>query len=251
MSSSGALRYSEPGPFRADQIREGDPYELSNGHPVLCMGAGGRHAGKNTEGAKVISTDPAVSSTGVDAAYTFNDGKNLRAPDISVGVPDEPGWIHGAPPLAVEYADTGQDEKELQAKIAELLGQGTRYIWVVRLVGPLRVEVYEPGKALRLVGAEDELTAPGVLANAVPVRALVDAEASNAATLRNLLNRQGYESLEGVKAEESRRAVADLCEVLGIALSPSRQAYVEGLDLAGLHELRTHLKQHRAWPATG
>src|SRR5580658_4213186 len=27
----------DEGPFRADQIREGDPYELSNGHAIRCM----------------------------------------------------------------------------------------------------------------------------------------------------------------------------------------------------------------------
>ena len=31
------------GPFRARQLREGDPYELSNGHPIACMGSGDRH----------------------------------------------------------------------------------------------------------------------------------------------------------------------------------------------------------------
>lgn len=45
---------------------------------------------------------------------------------------------------------------------------------------PLRVEVHAPGKPVRVVGAEDELTAPGILANPVPVRALVD---TNAATV--------------------------------------------------------------------
>ena len=24
------------GPFRADQLRDGDRYELSNGHPIYC-----------------------------------------------------------------------------------------------------------------------------------------------------------------------------------------------------------------------
>ena len=84
-----------------------------------------------------------MESAGFDTGFT-PDEKNLRAPDIAVGnVPDKPGWVSGVPPLAVEYADVGQDEQELQAKIHTLLGAGTRYVWVVRLTGPRRVEVYE------------------------------------------------------------------------------------------------------------
>jgi Uma2 family endonuclease len=215
----------DEGPFRADQIRDGDPYELSNGHAIRCMSAGGRHASKNFEGAKVIGTDPDVKSAGVDAAYTFNDGKNLRAPDFSVNVPDEPGWIKTAPPLAVEYADTGQDEGKLQEKIAELLGQGTRYIWVVRLVGPLRVEIYEPNKKMRVV-SEGELTAPGVLKNPVPLRALVDGEAANQATLRNLLNRAGYASLDDVKAKAQAQALLNVLRARGLPVSDDIRARI-------------------------
>lgn len=45
-----------------------------------------------------------------------------------------------------------------------------------------------------------------------------------------------------------RRAVADLCKVLGIPRTPEREAWVQGLDLPRLGELRAHLKQRRAWP---
>lgn len=42
-------------------------------------------------------------------------------PNIAVGnVPDDPGWVRGVPPLAVEYADVGQDEADLQSKIRAL-----------------------------------------------------------------------------------------------------------------------------------
>jgi hypothetical protein len=53
----------------------------------------------------------------------------MSAPDLTVGnAPDEPGWVRGAPPLAVEYADAGQDESDLQAKIRTLLDAVTRFI---------------------------------------------------------------------------------------------------------------------------
>ena len=191
-----------PGPFRAHQIRDGDHYELREGHAIHCMTAGERHARANLAGGRVLVTDPEVAgAAGVDAGFSFNGDANLRAPDISTGVGDGPGWMRSAPPLAVEYAGQGQDETELQAKIRELLAAGTRYLWVVRLTGRLRVEVYTPGEPMQLVDAEGVLTAPGVLRNPVPVRALVDGEAANAATLRNLLNAEGYESLDAVRAE--------------------------------------------------
>jgi len=189
------------GPFQAHQIKDGDRYELSAGHPIYCAPAGRDHAGSNLTGAAVIETDPDVEWAGVDAGFSAEPG-NLRAPDIAVAPPgDERGWISGVPPLAVEYAGVGQDEDDLQTKIAELLDHGTRLIWVVRLVGPRRVEVYAEGQAVRVLGADDNLEAPGILKNPVPVRALYDREVAHEAVLRNLLQRHGYDDLASVRAE--------------------------------------------------
>ncbi|HEX3528963.1 MAG TPA: hypothetical protein VH988_18040 [Thermoanaerobaculia bacterium] len=69
----------------------------------------------------VLASDPAVQSVGVDIGFSPSP-KTLRALDLAVGeLPDQAGWVQGAPPLAVEYADTGQDEEELQLKIQETL----------------------------------------------------------------------------------------------------------------------------------
>jgi len=185
------------GPFRAAQLRSGDPYELADGHPIECLPSGGRHAKSNSSGAFILESDPDVESVGVDAGFT-PDEHNLRAPDIAVGhIPDTPGWIPGAPPLAVEYADTGQDERDLQAKIHTLLGAGTRYVWVVRLTGPQRVEVHTPD-GLQMAYPGDALKAPGILRNPVRVEALYDPAAAHEAALRNLLQRRGYRDLDAV-----------------------------------------------------
>ena len=198
--SYNPLRRTE-GPFRADQLRSGDPYELANGHPIECLPAGGRHAKANLTGGLALGTDPEVESAGVDVGYA-SDAKNLRAPDIAVGnVPDRPGWVEGTPPLAVEYADIGQDERELHAKIVALLTAGTRYVWVVRMSGPRQVEVYEPGKARRILRHGEQLRAPGVLRNPVLVEALYDPEIAQGAALRNLLQRHGYADLDAVRDE--------------------------------------------------
>ncbi|MBK9756781.1 MAG: Uma2 family endonuclease [Nannocystis sp.] len=193
-----------PGPFRADQIREGDPYELSDGHAIYCAPAGHRHGGTQNAGASALASDPAVDGrVSIDVGIAFNDNKNLRAPDLIVtdNTPLQPGWLRTVPPLAVEYADVGQDEAELATKISELLTLGVRYIWVVRLNGPLRVEVHVRGEPVRILRADDTLTAPGVLQNPLPVRALVDPATSRAVTLHNLLQQHGYTSIAEIQAE--------------------------------------------------
>ena len=100
------------------------------------------------------------------------------------------------PPLVVEYAAEGQDLQDLDKKIDEFLSAGTRFVWVVRLVGKRRVDVHERAKATRTVYAGGELEAPGVLKNAVPVDALFDRDAAQEVALRNLVQRRGYESFE-------------------------------------------------------
>lgn len=224
----------EPGPFHVDQIRPGDRYELSDGHPVYCAPTGGEGARRNGTGFEVLDSDPEVEEAGVDAGYAPTKN-TLRAPDISVGnVPDKPGWIAGAPPLAVEYAGTGQDERELQEKIVDLLKLGTRWIWVVRLVGPRRVEVYEPGLAVRTVGPGAELVAPGVLRNPVPVEALYDRRAAHEVTLRNLLQRKGYDGLDAVleegrqegRLEAAAGAVLAVLDARRISLSTTERARI-------------------------
>ena len=85
---------------------------------------------------------------------------------------------------------------------------GTKYIWVVRLTGPRRVEVHEPGQPMRRVMPGEMLTAPGVLRNPVKVEALYNREAAHEATLRNLLQRQGYDSIEAIEAKGKAKGEA-------------------------------------------
>lgn len=241
----GASQPASQGPFRADQIRSGDPYELSNGHPVHCMPTGGRGSIAASVGDGVLASDPAVQEVGVDTGFSPSP-EILRAPDLSVGaIPAQPGWVQGAPPLAVEYADTGQDEADLQIKIKELCAAGTRYVWVVRLTGPRRVEVHRPGQAMRIANPGDQLEAPGVLANPLPVEALYDREAGRQVVLRNLLQRQGYSSLEDVRAEGEaqglREAVLEVLAARGLPVGDEvRTALASAADLT---ILRSALRQ--------
>ena len=191
------------GPFRADQLRDGDRYELSNGHPIYCAPAGWQHGSGSVTGGLVLDSDPDVQWTGADVGISPEPGA-LRAPDVVVRATPPSGnntWLTEAPPLAVEYAGPGQDERELKDKITELLAAGTGQVWVVRLVGPQRVEVHRPDGPIKVYTASDVLEAPGILRNPVPVRALFDREAAHEVVLRNLLQRRGYASLEDVREE--------------------------------------------------
>ncbi|MBI5479577.1 MAG: Uma2 family endonuclease [Deltaproteobacteria bacterium] len=199
----------DQGPFRADQLREGDEYELSRGHPIWCAPQGQRGSQANLAGGEVVDTDADVESAGLDPGFSPEPG-TLRAPDVAVGnLRNEPGWGKGAPLLALEYADTGRDEAELQRKIQDLLEARTRVIWVARLVGPRRVEVYEPGQPLRVMVSGEELRAPGILRNPVPVDALFERKVAHEIVLRNLLQRRGYESLDQVRAEGEAEGKAE------------------------------------------
>jgi Uma2 family endonuclease len=220
------------GPFRAEHIRSGDPYELSNGHPIHCSPTGSRGGKATNVGGGVLASDPAVQDVGVDIGFSPSP-EILRAPDLSVGeLPDQPGWVQGVPPLAVEYADTGQDEGELQVKIQEFFAAGTRYVWVVRLTGPRRVEVYQPGQGMRIVNPGDQLEAPGILANPVPVKALYDRDTARQVIFRNLLQREGYGSLEEVRAEGEaeglREAVSEVLTARGFAVADDLRTALAG-----------------------
>ena len=216
----------EQGPFHADQLRDGDRYELSHGHPLYCAPAGPEHAAGNLTGAAVLGSDPDVEWAGIDAGFSPEPGM-LRAPDVAIAAPGVGrGWIREVPPLALEYAARGQDEKDLQAKIAELIGHGTRLVWVARLTGPRRVEVYESGQAMRVARPGEDLRAPGILRNPVPVDALFDRTASHRATLRNLLQRFGYADLEAVRTEGLAAAVLNLLAGRRIAVDAQTRARV-------------------------
>ncbi|MBI2395971.1 MAG: Uma2 family endonuclease [Deltaproteobacteria bacterium] len=244
------------GPFRPDHVQDGDRYEISRGHPVYVAPAGSRHGREHLVGAVPLATDPAVREAGIDVGYALDD-HTLRAPDISIGnVPDAPGWADGAPRLAVEYADRGTNEDDLQAKVAELLAAGTELVWIVRLRGPRRVDVHARAEAPRTVPGGAMLEAPGILSRPLPVDALFDHHRADEVALENLLARHGHASLDAVRAEAREqgraealiRAIEVLCAGFEIPLGEPRRAELAHADPQALEALLAHLARHRAWP---
>ena len=192
------------GPWRAHHIREGEPYEVSNGHLLYCLPNDGPRSRAHSAAAGVLSAAALHPYCALlDAGFTWSRGRYLRAPNLAVGSVDseDPGWVVIPPQLALEYTDDRKDEHYLPCKLAELFEFGTRLIWVVHLTGPLRVEIHEPGTPPRIVEADDMLAAPGILAGAFPVRALIDPEVARKAVLHFLLAKKGYRSLEAVREE--------------------------------------------------
>ncbi|MEM8998434.1 MAG: Uma2 family endonuclease, partial [Acidobacteriota bacterium] len=87
-------------------------------------------------------------------------------------------------------------------------------------------EIHSPDQPRRYANPGEELEAPGILRNAVPVEALYDWRAAEGVTLRNLLQRQGYADLDAVlaageaegqaKGEAEGRLLALVESVLGV-----------------------------------
>ena len=228
------------GSFTIDHVAEGSRYELYNGHPVYCAPAGGDHASATSATSLVLGTDPEVEEVGTDVGYSSGP-RQLRAPDVAVGnVPNKPGWVSGAPRLAVEHASRGQDEEELMAKVGELLAAGTEQVWVVRLIGPRRVEVWLQDGSTALYLPGQHISAPGILRRPVPVAALFDPEMAREAAWLNMLARHGYSDLDEVRQEghaigrqegqvETLRAtLLAVVEARGLALSAEARATVLG-----------------------
>lgn len=96
MTSKRPNQRTGRGPFRADQLRPGDTYELSNDRPLECVPTGGRGSRAKLVGGVALGTGPDVTAVGFDTGFTPEPG-TLRAPDLAIGnVPDAAGWVEGA-----------------------------------------------------------------------------------------------------------------------------------------------------------
>ncbi len=176
----------------------------------------------------VISTDPDVESAGIDAGFELSR-KTLRAPDVAVDVPDQPGWVKGPPRLAVEYVALDSDSYEVEKKIQDLLIAGTKWVWVVRFEGAQHAEVHEKGKQPHRRNLGDSLEAPGVLRNSVPVEALFDRQAARQAMLENLLQREGIK--RGIQ-----HAILVVLESRGVPVSDETRARIAAESHPGVLE---------------
>jgi len=103
------------------------------------------------------------------------------------------------------------------------------------------VEVHQPDQGMRILNPGEQLVAPGILANPVPVEALYDREAARRVIFRNLLQRQGYASLEDVRAEGEaqglRKAVVEVLAARGFEVNDELQTALASSDEAVLESV--------------
>jgi hypothetical protein len=80
----------------------------------------------------------------------------------------------------------------------------------------------------------EELTAPGILQNPVPVDALYDRQAAHAVTLRNLLQRQGYRDLDEVRGEGRQEGLRDsvlaVLQARGLTIGDAARSALAAID---------------------
>lgn len=102
----------------------------------------------------------------------------VRVPDVSLVSaaqaltiqPDE--YIQGAPLLAVEVVSPSEAAEDLEQKVEQYLGAGSKWVWVVYPKSS-KVHVYSSDGAFEVLTGDDELTTPDLrLAISVPVSQL-------------------------------------------------------------------------------
>jgi hypothetical protein len=157
--------------------------------------------------------------------------------------------------LAIEVVST-QTMRELIMRAEDLSERGVRRllaIFVARKKPKREASVYEWSVAEHRfvqLSLDDEIRDP-TLARPLPVRALVDATKADDAVI-DALDSKDNRRLQQLKAREREQGleqgIASLCRVLGIELTPARQAHLHGLDAAGLGQLLRHLEIERSWP---
>jgi Uma2 family endonuclease len=111
-----------------------------------------------------------LGSVLVEAGYVLRRGPDtVRGPDVSFisasRLPPErlpEHFIVGTPDLAIEILSPGDRWSEVEEKIADYLGAGTRLIWVVD-PGARRVIVRYPDRPPRVVPNEEALEGEAVV----------------------------------------------------------------------------------------
>ena len=99
----------------------------------------GEVAGNISGNFYIYSRQSGVGRVGVEIGYLVSlDPDTVRAPDISFtlglrgeGRAERPGFVPGAPDIAIEVVSPGDTAAELEQKVGEYLAAGSRRVWVV------------------------------------------------------------------------------------------------------------------------
>ncbi|HEU4404300.1 MAG TPA: hypothetical protein VFS43_03275 [Polyangiaceae bacterium] len=151
-------------------------------------------------------------------------------------------------------------------KARELVRRGVRRVFCLRVGQKRLLEWSRETDGWRPLAGDAQIV-DRCLARPLPVRALLDVASAGEAVVAALKARHvpALEALEAKSKAEGRAegeargraqgeakglrsAIADLCELLGIALGPARCARLEAMSVGELDALRADLKRRRRWP---
>ena len=114
--------------------------------------AGGHGAEVTVESGYVLSEEPATVR-GPDVAVVLDPGAAVEQP---------PGWLRGAPDVAVEVLSPSDTATAIHIKTSDYLAAGARLVWIVDPV--LRtVTIHRPDGSARVLGEDDTLGGEDVL----------------------------------------------------------------------------------------
>jgi len=128
-------------------------------------------------------------------------------------------------------------------KARELARRGVRWVFCLVLKTGRVLEWSRETDGWGVVSPEAAIE-DEALARPLPVRALVDAAAADAAVVE-ALRRRGL--LAPIERELKLEYARGLCEVLDVSLDADRRARLEALDVPGLDALIARLKRERRW----
>ncbi len=265
--------------------------EYLGGFELFAAPADTPHATAHADLAFVLRAHVAPGYTAAVDLLTRTDEASDFAPDASVFADalDRRTGGRRLEELAFEVSDK-QKLAVTTKKARELVGRGVRRVFCLRVGKGRLLEWSRETDDWQPLANDAELD-DRCFARPLPVRALLEAAAGDAAVVAALAARRvpALEALlaesrtegeakgkaegraegeakgkaegraegeakgkvEGEakgKAEGLRAAIADACELLGIALPPARRARLEAMGLGELEALRAALKRARRWP---
>jgi Putative restriction endonuclease len=229
--------------------------EYLDGIELFAAPADSPHATQHFDLAYLLGAHVAPGYRGAVDLLTRTDDASDFAPDASVFA-EEPDPRTGGRRLE-ELAFEVSDKQALSVptkKARELVRRGVRRVFCL-LVGKKSVLEWSRETDGWRPLARGSVIEDRCFVRALPVRALVDAAAGDAAVVEALRARKvpafeaalAGERAEG-KAEGLRQAVVALCDVLGIALTPTRRAGLDAMGAGELAALCEVLRRERRWP---
>jgi hypothetical protein len=246
-------------------VEPGTREEMLRGERLVALPAHPPHAERHCDLDYLIRAHVADEYVAASDMLTRAGPKSDFATDTAVrkrGINPATGTRY-LEELAFEVVST-QTMREIIMRAEDLTERGVRRVLaiIVPRKKPQRdASVCEWSAAERrfvALGLDDEIRDP-TLTRPLPVRALLDAATADDAVvdaldskhnprLQEIKNRQLERGLERGIERGIERGLASLCRVLGIELTPERQAHVRSLDATALEQLLLVIETSRRWP---